>query len=508
MKRLLTVLIVAFVFMLIFSCKGKESSTTAQKSSEKATTRAIDTTPEKPTEGLTDSRAVSLKVLQRRAEDCMAKGDCPQHILHLVGIKKIMGYIIDEENSDLILIGKTDATSPPLYLENFVIALRNAWLLYAPLKGNTYYYSAPGCSIDPNPQILLQLQQLHRQILNTSTPQGIQRYLSQWHNVCQKPQQVRVLGIPFDTRFAKVTVEADYFMKRLVDGSAALDIDGFTSLTDMTLHIVQEDLNKGMSVSIPAQSMNRFWFFPGENSFLEGRGIIYIQKSEVKLLTEEEYLTQKGEIAGTGRPDSLAGEFADGFSERYAEIAQKKSIYAELEGLFRFVALAKVLKYKDGPSEAGISLDYLLHQYPVGHTPVSRTLPGIAQIKDIQQKTEIPGGYRVAYLWLPSCGGVSIDIRISKEIFKADETGKLEKLREDVLKARPAPDALYWDFPSMWIVRVWYKHFVSSGYKPMIYHPGDVIKTLRTGNTFFVEKLCGMGGKESGRGIFRQKLYK
>ena len=398
--------------------------------------------------GFTKGRAVSLKALQEMAKECMAKSACPEDILQLYGIKRVSGYVIDEKNKDIILIGEVDDTSPPLYLEDFVIALRNEWLIYAPLKGNTYYYSPPGCSIDPDPDVLNSLQQISSQISGSSNPDEVQKYLNQWCNVCSQPQQVRVMGIPNDSRFAMVMVEADYYMKRLVDGSVTLDIQGFTSLMDMTLSIASRDIQEGKPTSIPLSSLNRFWFFPGENSFLEDERIVYITKSEVRLLTEKELLTKGGVVVGTEKTNPLADEFAKNFSAKYTEIAKTKPIYSELEALFRFVSLAKIMKYRNAASEAGINLDYLLNQYPVKITQVNRTLPGLSNVKEFQHKEELPDGYSIAYLWLPSCGGVSVDITIKDSDIARDSTGSLRETKKYVLKAKPSPDSLYWDLPS------------------------------------------------------------
>lgn len=399
-------------------------------------------------EGFTRGRAVSLNALQEMANECMAKGTCSKDIHHLYGIKRVSGYVIDEKNKDLILIGEVDDTSPPLYLEDFVIALRNEWLIYAPLKDNTYLYSPPGCSIDPDPDVLNSLQHISSQISRSSNPEEVQKYLSQWHTVCSQSQQVRVMGIPTDSRFAEVMVDADYYMKRLVDGSVTLDIPRFISLTDMTLSIARSDVEAGKPSTIPLSSLNRFWFSPGENSFLEGEGIVYISNSEVILLTEEEHLTKRGEVVGTEKPNPLADEFAKNFSARYAEIAKIKPIYTELEALFRFVSLAKMMKYRNAASEAGLSLDYLLNQYPVKSTQVNRTLPGLSHVKEWQHKEKLPDGYRITTLWLPSCGGVSADINIRESNIASDRTGSLCKTKEAVLKAKPAPESISWDFPS------------------------------------------------------------
>jgi len=345
------------------------------------------------------------------------------------------------------LVGRVDDSSPPLYLEDFVIAFRNVWWKYAPLKGNTFYYSAPGCSIDPNPETIQRLQQVGSRILSSSG--GMEKSFQKWHTICGEHQKVRVLAIPFDSHFAKITVDTDYYMKRLVSGSVSLGVEGFESLIDVTLNKAKENVIQGRPISIPLSSLNRFWFFPGENRYVEDKGVVLIRRCQVKLLTEEEFRTKKGEVAGNGQANPLAQKFSEYFTRKYSQIAKKRQIYAELEGLFRFVALAKVMKYQDAPAEAGLNLNYLLNRYPIRRTHVNRTLPGLSHVKGFEHRRDFPGGYQIAQLFLPSCGGVSIDIRISKANFVRDKTGRLRELRQAVLKARSSSDALYWNFPAM-----------------------------------------------------------
>ncbi len=463
------VLVVAFVVLTILPVKKTESPKISEpqqaleKGPQKTPEEIIKKKKKKTPAPVFEHRAVSLKILQQKARECMAKGKCPENILKLCGLTKVNGFVIDEKNRDIILFGKVDSTSPALYLEDFVIALRNAWWKYAPLKGYTYYYSAPGCSIDPNPKTIQKLQQVGGKILSTSGE--VESSLKQWHAICSQPQKVRVLGIPFDSRFAKVMVDADYYMKELVDGSVSSEIPGFISLTDMTLAKVKKDVVQRRPISVPFLCMNRFWFFPGKNQYLEDKGVVFIKQCQVKLLTEEEFLTKRGEIAGKGRPNPLAQKFAEDFTAQYEEIAKRKPIYTELKNLFRFVALAKIMKYKDIPAEAQLDFNYFLSHCPLSRTPVSRTLPGLSHVKGFQHRQDFPGGYQIAQLWLPSCGGVAIDIRISKENFVKDETKALLELKKAILKTRPSPDALYWDFQAAtkWIVKLknMDKHLVS-----------------------------------------------
>jgi hypothetical protein len=391
-------------------------------------------------------RAVSLKSLQKNVKDSMSKGACPDAALKLHGINKVFGYIVDGKSGDLIIFGKVENANPPLYLEDFIIALKNTWMKFAEVKGNTYYYSDPGCSIDPDPAVLNSLQQIAGQIMGGSSIREVQQSLPRWHGVCAAPQHVRVLGIPFDSRFAKVMVDADYYMKRLVDGSERVDIDGFSSLTDMTMDIVREDISKNRQIVVPLMALNRFWFYPGRNDYISDEGIVYIMRSDVKLLTEEEFLTKGGAVAGTGRSNVLAQQFADRFTDKYKIIAEKRAIYKELEGLYRFVALARLMKHKDALSVTDDNLYYLMNQYALKTVPTDRTLPGVSNVKEFTHRSDTYNGYITYNLWLPSCGGVSMDIDIKDSDIKKDNTNALLQLKENILKARPSADSVSWDF--------------------------------------------------------------
>jgi len=377
----------------------------------------------------------------------MATGECPKEVLQLCGLTKVSCFIVDQQNMDLVFVGNVASDAPALFLEDFVISLRNAWWKYAPLRGNTYYYSAPGCSIDPKQETFHKLQKIGLEIISASGE--METIYQEWQSICSEPQNVVVLGVPFNTRFARVTVEADYYMKRLVNGSVSLGIEGLESLTDLTLNAAKEDVLHNRSVSMPVSTVNRFWFFPGENRYVEDEGVVCVNTCEVKLLTEEEFLTRKGELAGTGRPNLLAQEFSQNFTIKYREIAQRRPIYAELESLFRFVALAQIMKFKDSIADSGLKIDYLLNLFPIKSISLVRTLPGLSHMKGFEHRREIPGGYQIAKLQFPSCGGVSIDIRVSKKDFSSDRTGKLRKFRQAVLRARPSQNALHWDVPAV-----------------------------------------------------------
>ncbi|ETR72724.1 MAG: hypothetical protein OMM_01502 [Candidatus Magnetoglobus multicellularis str. Araruama] len=347
-----------------------------------------------------------------------------------VGIKTILGYVVDEKNHDLIIIGDDDNKFPDLYLEDFVIALRNAYLKYAPLKNNVYQFSYPGCSIDPRPSVINQLDIIGQKILQSTDDQ--QKFIKKWKKICRQPQDVRVMGIPFNSHFANVLVQADYDMKLIVDGSEKIEY--LDSLSDMNLNQVKNDIINDRPVSV-STSMNRFWFYPGENIFEEGDGIIMIEKCPVTLLTNETYVNSKNKIIDGRGPNPYAQIFVDQFSKYYDHIASQRPIFKELENMFRFIALANIIKFQNPVTNS--HLDYLLEDFPIKHKTVDPTLPGRSNVKRYNHRKNLPNGYREIHFCLPSCGGVDARIDIKPEQFRRKKAKALSKIKNAVLKAKP-----------------------------------------------------------------------
>jgi hypothetical protein len=192
---------------------------------------------------------------------------------------------------------------------------------------------------------------------------------------------------------------------------------------------------------MPSTMMNRFWFHPGANNYSYDEGIVRIDECRVILLTEAEHLTRSNQITASGRIDPLAEKFCEQFSSRYGEIAEAEPIYYELEGLFRFVALARIMKHMQ--VREAVDLDYLIDGFQVPRTRVPDTLAGISHVKEFEHRRELQNGYEIFQLWLPSCGGVSISITMEEAELSRDS--HLGAVREKLLSARPSSDALVWE---------------------------------------------------------------
>jgi hypothetical protein len=381
--------------------------------------------------------AVSLTALSRELETA---GASSPELATLGGLNWLEGCAWDDRRNDVVLLGRTVPELPELRTEDLVVALRNAWMVYAERRGDTLFYSNPGCSIDPDPAALARLQDCAEKMRQAKTPQDTEEWKALWRSTCAYPQQVRVLGIPFNTHFARVMVDADYEMKSFVNGTSRIGLEGVPSLTALNLSASRKAWQANQPTS-SGMSLNRFWFSPQTVQYSAEAGIARVDACPVGLLTEEEYLS-RGQVAGAGRAGALAQQFAEGFTGNYQEIAVRRPLYRELENLFRLVAVAKMLRSKTTAAD----WTYFLERYPVPEVQVPSTLQGLPSIAHWTQEKAVPGGKETMQIWLPSCGGVGIDVELDRSRIVRPSGPQLTELRRTVFASRPSPAAWRWTF--------------------------------------------------------------
>ena len=115
------------------------------------------------------TRALSLRVLQEKLKSGRMMAGERSTIQNLVGITRLRGFAIDYESNDIVLFGSVDRSWPALRLEDLMVALRNAFHRYTEDIDGTTYYSYPGCSIDPDPVAMAQLENVSSQVVELVT---------------------------------------------------------------------------------------------------------------------------------------------------------------------------------------------------------------------------------------------------------------------------------------------------------------------------------------------------
>ncbi len=384
-----------------------------------------------------DLYSLSLKGLQEKLKTCQQDNTCEDEELELGKLKRLLGYVVDDERHDVLLLGVDDPQWPAVLVDDFVIALRNAWGRYAEVKGNIRHYSYPGCDIRPNSEVIDKLDALMAQINTSSEAGAVRKVISAWRQTCMAPQKVSVHGVPFDTHFGKVMVEADYDMKSLTDGTDDPDVPGFTSLASLRRNQHQQAFARGQTLPLEG-GMNRYWLSPGEYNYIEADGIVLIKQASVRVQTNPTTVDESGEIVDTPTTDPLAERWVASFSILYDKIAARRPIYRELDNLFRAFALAKILRYRKGVETAGLDLGYLLDEFPIATEEVPRKLDGRPTVDHIEHRVESEDRIETTRLWMPGCGGVGMEIEPEERDFEV--VPELVGLRDQVVsKAVPGP---------------------------------------------------------------------
>ncbi len=241
-------------------------------------------------------RLVSLKTLLARLAPYRDRWDKrPDDLRTLGGLTRIHGFVRSPAGDDLFLVGCAEPGRPPIRTDHLIVGLHYVWG-----QGLT-----PACSLDPEPGNLA------------------------------GPQYSRVVGVPGDSPFAKVMLDADYAMKRILLEARGekLSVPGLQTVA-------------ALFAKSPGHFHQRFWLFPvqpGAREIQVGpEGSAALFAARVQVLTEAEADARRGLVGGaefTG-----CAEAARSFTAHFEEIARQRPVFRELHGLFDVVLLARILR--------------------------------------------------------------------------------------------------------------------------------------------------------------------
>lgn len=391
-------------------------------------------------------RAISLKIFLGKVNENNSANAYTDAIRYLAGITEIRGFALDEERQDIILFGAVEEGKPPILTEDLIIALRNINYEYATKEGNTRYYSYPSCTIEMDPKVIAQLNEVASRLSSIGSKDALRRLISDWHQSCRQNQQAEVFGVPYNSTFAKTMVEADYHMKSITNGTDSINIEGLESMVERQFNRRVAAFEQGGGAGSQSLLLNRFWFYPDDVSYTDNEDIVSLDECSIKLLTEQEYLSESGQIEQSGRANEMAQDFADAFTEKFDLIKQKRPVYNELQNIYRLFALAKMMEHKELPVYAENILADLREKYKTEDISHPSELPGKSVVKyeEFEKKTE--RGSMVYSIFVPSCGGVSMEMEVDRQNIDKLPSRSLQLERERVLKKRPDEEKLFWDY--------------------------------------------------------------
>ncbi|MEN0110576.1 MAG: DUF1598 domain-containing protein [Planctomycetota bacterium] len=381
-------------------------------------------------------RKVSLTRLEDAIADRLAAGEAPTDAMHrLAGLTRIDYVFCYPETGEVVLAGPAEpwfddgagrvvgvkTGSPIVELQDLVTAMR----AYAPAAeaGATPTEPLIYCSIDPTEEGLADMQRFLVNFGRQATPADTGYIVSQLREKLGL-QQVTVGGVPADTHFAQVLVEADYRMKLIGIG------------LEEPLAPIKNYVSRVSPRRAPRNALVRWFFVPDyERLRLSDDGLaMEIVGEGVRLVGEDEMVTQQGERRRTGATNAASRGFVTDFTRRYADLARVSPVYAQLRNCIDLAVVAACMRQNDFYGKAAWDAPVLMDEtkYPV------RTYNAPERVA-----SAVNSLWKGSTLMTPIGGGVMIrpTASLDPENVAADDEGKLAASHAETT---PTADAGVW----------------------------------------------------------------
>ena len=381
-------------------------------------------------------RKVSLTRLAKLIKQAINEGHGPDEAMkNLAGLTRIQYVFYYPETKDIVLAGPAegwiaddtgrplgiDTGQPVIELQDLVVALR----AFSPTsKGNPLVY----CSIDATDEGLARMQQFLSRIGRNFTGGIDEQFIVEGLRESMGMQVITLGGIPANTHFAQVMVEADYRMKLIGIGlqEPPARFKSYVALANFA--------------SIAKNAMCRWWFVPDYKrvKISEDGNAAELVGNGVKLVGEDEVVSGDGSRQQTGRQNRASQKFTDSFTRKYAEIARNAPVYAQLRNCVDLLVAAAFIQEHDLYAKAGWDLDVLGSEniYPVESFNAPQHV-----------ETAVNSVWKGRQLATPVGGGVQIQARqaLSKENLLADDNGDVSGVRTSIDLSDLPADTWWWD---------------------------------------------------------------
>lgn len=380
-------------------------------------------------------RKVSLTRLEAVVAERLASGQgLTDEMRYLAGLTRLRNVFFYPEIGDIVIAGTaegfmTNTAGRPvgmhtgravLELQDLVVALRAF-----PPSGKRA--GAFVVSIDPTQEGLAKMRQFLVDITGRVTPADDQR-IAMGLKENLGLQYVRIEGIPRTTHFAQVMVEADYRMKLIGIGleSPPVRIPSYVSRANPR--------------NIARNALQRWYFTPNYDCVRvsEDELALALEGEGVQLLSEDQLVQANGVRAAAATVDRASHEFVSTFTTKYAELAAREPVYAQLRNLIDLSIAAAFIQQQDYYGKAAWTMEVLGSEdrFPVETYPEPK-----------QVETAVNAVWKGNTLMTPVGGGVRIEplLALASDRIKPDEKGELKNLHGQIQIQALPKEQWWWD---------------------------------------------------------------
>lgn len=376
-------------------------------------------------------RKVSLNRLAAELEK--RQGVLTDEMRYLAGLQRVRYVFFYPETKDIVLAGPaegwmTDPAGrvvglkngrPTLQLQDLAVALR----AFPPEGKET---NLIGCSIDPTQEGLAAMQQFLASVGAQATPDQTEFIVAGLQNSLGQ-QTVTVEGVPADTHFAQVLVEADYRMKLIAIG-----------LEEPPIRLVSF-VDRANPSQIARNAMQRWYFVPDYNCVrVDEDGLaMELVGDGVKLIGADEAVMTDGTRAVAARGSKASTAFVNSFTKQYSELADRSPIFAELRNLIDLTVAAAYMQREGLYEKAGWNQGILGDE---------SKLPVQTYKAPEKVDTAVTARWKGNRLMTPVGGGVQIEasMALEAENLLSDEKGEVAARHNEVKLTLPE-NRWWWD---------------------------------------------------------------
>lgn len=308
-------------------------------------------------------RFVSLVELEKQLQEMLSKEQpITPEMFYLAGLQRIEHVFVFPDEQDVVIAGRAegfvpdavgrmvgvDSGRPILRLDDLAVALRTV--------GKAKQL---GCSIDPVPARLAELQKFVS-LGEPASVQEVEERFNQMDDILGL-QTVRIDGVPADSHFATILVEADYRMKRIAIGLEMPAVKGMKS------HLAM--------IGTRGNTIQRWWFIPFYDAIARSEDGLAFQfiGQRAQLLTQEEVADAEGNRSNAPTTKVSVQAFAKLFTDKFAQLADKSPVFGELQNLIDWAMFAALLKKEQIPQRINWSQELFLDEsrltFPVFDVP-------------------------------------------------------------------------------------------------------------------------------------------
>jgi len=380
-------------------------------------------------------RKVSLNRLEAALDSLLDKSQGPtDEMRYLAGLTRIEYVFFYPITGDIVIAGPAEGWGPDasgrvvgiyngkpvLELQDLITALR----AYRPGGADR---PVIGCSIDPTAEGLAAMNSYMRTVRVNAT-RGSSAIVAEGLRSAMGLQDVTFHGVPANTHFALVMLEADYRMKLIGLGLERPPVR-------LTSYV-----SRSSSSSVAGNALQRWYFVPDYNCVrVSDDGLAMQLVGEgVKLVGETEVVGADGQRGATSSGDRASQVFVHEFTKMYPQLAARSPVYAQLRNLIDLAVAAAYIQQEDFYGAAGWAAETFMSEDRV---PVE-TYETPRNVETVVTAIVKPNELR----W-PMGGGVQVEATgaLVPDRMLGDENGKLQDTRDGLDLQKLAEGQWWWD---------------------------------------------------------------